>query len=198
MKQWSSAALPIGILLILTALTFWLRYATDFTQKPGDGHLRHDPDFIVDGATLRKIGQSGNLEYTLIADQIRHYPDDDTTSMDKPKLVYLHPTRPPVTISAVHGLMGPKGERVDLSEQVEVRRAGSSSNPPLLVETSELTVFTSDEKALTKSHVLITQGESWVQGVGMQVDNKLQTYLLESRVSGEIASRSAKKKKPQT
>ncbi len=198
MKQWSSAMLPLGILLVLAALTFWLRYVTDFTEKPGDGKLRHDPDFIVNGATLRKIGESGSLEYTLIADEIRHYPDDDTTRMDRPKLVYLQPTKPPVTISAVHGVMGPKGERVDLSEQVEVRRAGSDKNPPLLVETAELTVFTSEEKASTKSHVLITQGNSWVQGVGMQVDNKLQTYLLESRVSGEIESPSAKKKKPQT
>ncbi|EXI81853.1 MAG: Lipopolysaccharide-assembly protein [Candidatus Accumulibacter appositus] len=198
MKRWSSAALPISILLVLAALTFWLRYATEFTEKPGDGKHRHDPDYIVDGVSLRKIGQSGILEHTLIADQIRHYPDDDTTSMDQPKFVYLHPTRPPVTISAVHGVMGPKGERVDLSEQVEVRRAGSAKNPPLLVETSELTVLTGEEKAFTNSHVLITQGASWVQGVGMQVDNKLQTYLLESQVRGEIESRSAKKKKPQT
>ena len=190
--------LPLGILLVLAALTFWLRYVTDFTEKPGDGNLRHDPDFIVNGATLRKIGALGSLEYTLIADEIRHYPDDDTTRMDKPKLVYLQPTKPPVTLSAVHGVMGPKGERVDLSAQVEVHRAGSDKNPPLLVETAELTVLTSEEKAFTKSHVLITQGNSWVQGVGMQVDNKLQTYLLESRVSGEIESPSAKKKKPQT
>jgi lipopolysaccharide export system protein LptC len=147
---------------------------------------RHDPDYIVNGATLRKIGESGSLEYTLIADEIRHYPDDDTTRMDKPKLVYLQPTKPPVTMSAVHGVMGPKGERVDLSEQVEVRRAGSDQNPPLLVETPELTVLTSEEKAFTKSHVLITQGNSWVQGVGMQVDNKLQTYLLESRSAEKL------------
>lgn len=198
MKQWSGAALPIGILLILAALTFWLRYVTDFTDKPADGKLRHDPDYIVNGATLRKIGHAGILEYTLIADEIRHYPDDDTTIMDRPELVYLHPTRPPVTISAVHGQMGPKGERVDLSEQVEVRRAGTDKNPPLLVETAQLTVLTSEEKAFTESHVLVTQGESWVQGVGMQVDNKLQTYLLESRVSGQIDSHSAKKKKPKT
>jgi hypothetical protein len=37
MKQWSSAALPLSILLVLAALTFWLRYVTDFTEKPGDG-----------------------------------------------------------------------------------------------------------------------------------------------------------------
>lgn len=194
MKQWSGAALPISILLILTALTFWLRYATNLSEIPSDGKHRHDPDYIVNDATIRKIGQSGVLEYTLFAQEIRHFPDDDTTDMDRPKLVYLNPEKPPVTISAVRGHLSPKGERVDLSEQVEVRRAASGKTQELLIETPELTVLTNEEKAFTRSPVVITQGDSWVKGVGMQVDNKLQTYLLESRVTGQIASHLAKKK----
>ena len=50
------------------------------------------------------------------------------------------------------------------------------------------------EKAFTESPVLITQGDSWVRGVGMQVDNNLKTNLLESRVTGQIESHLAKKK----
>lgn len=194
MKQWSSAALPIIILLTLAALTFWLRYATRFSDQPNDGRLRHDPDYIVNDATVRKIGPTGRLEYTLFAAEIRHFPDDDTTTLDKPKLVYLHPTDPPVTITAERGQVSPKGERVDLTEQVEVRRAARGTTPQLLVETPDLTVLTNEEKAFTKSPVLITQGKSWLQGVGLQVDNKLQTYLLESRVTGEIESHLARKK----
>jgi hypothetical protein len=44
--------------------------------------------------------------------------------------------------------------------------------------------------------VLITQGKSWVKGVGMQVDNRLQTYVLESQATGVLESRYAKKKAP--
>jgi lipopolysaccharide export system protein LptC len=58
---------------------------------------------------------------------------------------------------------------------------------------SELTVLTDEEKAFTKSQVLITQGKSWVQGVGMQVDNRFQTYVLESKVTGQIESHFARK-----
>jgi lipopolysaccharide export system protein LptC len=83
---------------------------------------------------------------------------------------------------------------VDLSEQVEVRRAATDKDAQLLAETSELTVLTEEEKAFTKSQVLITQGNSWVQGVGMQVDNQLQTYVLESQVTGQIESHFARKK----
>ncbi|WP_313950789.1 LPS export ABC transporter periplasmic protein LptC [Accumulibacter sp.] len=195
MRQWSTAALPISILLILAALTFWLRYATDLAETHGDGKHRHDPDYIVTDATIRKVGPSGNLQYTLFADEIRHYPDNDTTEMDSPKLVYLHPSKPPVTISAVHGHLSPKGERVDLSEKVEMQRAATAKQQPLSLETPQLTVLTNEERAFTKSPVLITQGDSWVRGVGMQVDNKLQTYLLESAVTGQIESHTSKKKR---
>ncbi|MCB1933731.1 LPS export ABC transporter periplasmic protein LptC [Accumulibacter sp.] len=194
MKRWSSALLPIGILLILAALTFWLRYATNLGAEPSDGKHRHDPDYLVNDATIRRIGQSGRLEYTLFADEIRHFPDDDTTELDRPKLVYLNPARPPVTVSAMRGNLSPKGEQIDLVEQVEVRRAAGAGTPELLIETPALTVLSNEERAFTKSPVVIRQGESWVKGVGMQVDNKLQTYLLESRVTGEIASHLAKKK----
>lgn len=194
MKRWSSAALPIFIMLVLAALTFWLRYATDISESRGDGSRRHDPDYIVSVATVRRIDQGGALQYTLYADEIRHYPDDDTVDLVKPRLVYLNPTKPTVSISALQGHLSAKGERVDLKENVEVRREATANYPPLLVETPELTVLTDVEKAFTESPVVITQGNSWIKGVGMQVDHKLQTYLLESRVTGEIESRSAKKK----
>lgn len=194
MKRWSSAALPLTILLALAALTFWLRYATELPDVRNDGRNRHDPDFIVSTATAHKLDKSGNLLYTLVADEIRHYPDDDTTDLTNPRLEYFDPTKPTVTMSALRGHSSPKGERVDLSERVEVRRAATDKQAELVLETPDLTILTDEEQAFTKSRVVITQGKSWVQGVGMQIDNKLQTYLLESQVTGEIASHAAKTK----
>ncbi len=196
MKRWSSALLPLGILLILVVLTAWLRYATEFPEVRNDGKNRHDPDYIITEANGRKLDISGNLLYALVAAEIRHYPDDDTTDLTRPTLVYLHPTRPPVTIRAEHGRSSSRGERVELWDQVEVQRAASGKYELLLATMSELTVLTEDERAFTKSKVLITQGNSWVQGVGMQVDKQLQTYLLESEVSGQIESHFARKKPP--
>jgi len=53
-----------------------------------------------------------------------------------------------------------------------------------------------DDKAFTKSPVLITQGNSWVKGVGMQVDSRAQTYLLESQATAFLESKHAKKPRP--
>lgn len=196
MKRWGSALFPLSLLLILTGLTFWLRYATELPQTKHDGKLRHDPDYIITDAILRKIDQTGRLKYTLSATDIRHYPDDESTDMLKPNLVHFQAKKPPVTMSAERGHMSKDGEKVDLYDNVRIRRSASAQYEELTAYTPELTVLPDVEKAFTKSPVLITQGKSWMKGVGMQVDNRAQTYLLESQAVAVLESKHAKKQKP--
>ena len=114
MRRWSGALLPLSILLVLLALTAWLRYATEFPEERSDGKNRHDPDYIVTQVSGRKLDATGKLLYTLVAEEIRHYPDDDTADLLEPALVYLSPTRPPLSMRAVHGHANSGGQQVDL------------------------------------------------------------------------------------
>ena len=196
MKHWGSAIFPLSLLLALAGLTFWLRYATELPAERHDGKNRHDPDYIITDATLHKIDLTGALTYTIKAPDIRHYPDDDTTDLIKPNVVYLNPARPPVTLSAERGHMDKAGKQVDLYGDVRIARAESAQDPAMTAFTPELTVLPDDEKAFTKSPVLITKGKSWLKGVGLQVDNRAQTYILESQVTAVLESKQAKKKTP--
>lgn len=196
MKQWGSAIFPLSLLVVLTTLTFWLRYATELTEERHDGKNRHDPDYIVSDAVLRKLDISGRLTYTLRASDIRHYPDDDTTDLLKANLVYLYVKKPTVTMSADQGRLSRDGEQVDLSGNVHINRAASGKDAALDAYMPDLTVLPDDEKAFTKSPVLITQGKSWAKGVGMQVDNLAQTYILESKAFAVLESKQAKMKTP--
>jgi lipopolysaccharide export system protein LptC len=196
MKRWGSALFPLSLLVVLTGLTFWLRYATELPQTKHDGKLRHDPDYIITDAILRKVDPTGRLKYTLSATDIRHYPDDESTDMLKPNLVHFQAKKPPVTMSAERGHMSKDGEKVDLYDNVRIRRSASAQYEELTAYTPELTVLPDVEKAFTKSPVLITQGKSWMKGVGMQVDNRAQTYLLESQAVAVLESKHAKKQKP--
>ncbi len=193
MKHWGSALFPLTLLLALTGLTFWLRYATELPEPRRDGKHRHDPDYIITDATLRKIDQNGTLKYTMRAADIRHYPDDDSTEMSKPHLIYLHPKKPTMTMNADFGLMSRDGEQVDLSGNVRIHRAASPKDEEMVGITPQLTVLPDDDKAFTKSPVLITKGKSWLKGVGMHVDNRTQTYVLESQAVAVLESKHAKK-----
>jgi lipopolysaccharide export system protein LptC len=160
-----------------------------------DGRNRHDPDYIISDVRGRKLDTAGNLLYILTADEIRHYPDDDTTDLLKPTLIYLDPKRPPVSIHSVHGHTSSQAERIELWDQVEIHRAATGKDGPLVATMSELTVLTDEERAFHQEQSADHPGtNSWVQGVGMQVNNQLQTYLLESAVTGQIESHFARKK----
>lgn len=194
MKQWGSALFPLSLLLALAVLTFWLRYATELPEERRDGKNRHDPDFIISDSVLRKLDRTGQLQYTLNSVEIRHYPDDDSTDMIKPHLIYLYPTRPSLTIRSERGHSNKEGQQVDLYGEVQITRAASAKDEEMNGYTPELTVFPDDEKAFTKSPVLITKGQSWLKGVGMQIDGRAQTYVLESQAFAVLESKSAKKK----
>jgi lipopolysaccharide export system protein LptC len=195
MKHWGSALFPVSILLVLTLLTFWLRYATELSEPTRDGKNRHDPDYILSDVVLRKLDQNGQLKYTLRAVEVRHYPDDDTTDLLRPNLLHQNrqDDRPPVMISADRGHVTHDNERVDLHDNVRIYRQPSGKYEELTATMSELTAFPDDETAFTKVPVLITQGTSWVKGVGMQVDNKAQTYIIESQAVGFTESRKTNK-----
>jgi lipopolysaccharide export system protein LptC len=194
MNRWGSAIFPLTLMLALAALTFWLRYATEMPTERHDGKNRHDPDFIVTDGTLRRIDEAGRLQSTLSAATIRHYPDDDSTDMIKPHLAYYYPTRPTVTIVAAQGHSNKDNQQVELSGDVQITRAATDKGEAMNGFTEQLTVLPDDEKAYTKSPVLITQGKSWVKGVGLQADTRAQTYVLESQAVASLESKSAKKK----
>jgi lipopolysaccharide export system protein LptC len=197
-KKWSSAVLPLSIMLVLVALSAWLRYATELPDATRDGRNRHDPDAILNDVRGHRLDAAGVLLYTIEAVEVRHYPDDETSEFTQPRLAFVSPAKPTVTIRADEGRATAKATKVDLGGRVEIRRAASSRQAALLAEMPELTVLTDEKRAFTSSKVLITQGPSWVQGVGMRVDHALQTYVLESDVRGEIESPFARKKKPKT
>ena len=195
MKSWSTALFPLSILFVLCALTFWLRFATEFDEPKRDGKLRHDPDSIITDAVLRKINAAGKLQYTLKAAEVRHYPDDDTTHLSNPHLVYLSPAKPTLTVRADRGLAVSGGDQIDLLENVVITRAATPKRQEFNAAMAELTVFPDEEKGVTKSAILMTEGKSWVKGVGMKVDYKTQTYVLESQASALIESKRSSSKK---
>lgn len=196
MKHWGSALFPLTLLVALTGLTFWLRYATELPEARRDGKSRHDPDYIVTDAVLRKLNPAGNLLYTLTATDIRHYPDDDSTDILKPRLHYQPPKKPPLTLQAERGHISKDGERVDMHGNVNIHRAASATTEELTAVTPSLTVLPDDEKAFTRSPVLINQGKSWLKGVGLRIDNRLQTYVIESQATAVLESKHARKKTP--
>lgn len=186
MKHWGNALFPLAVLLALAGLTFWLRHAIELPDERRDGRYRHDPDYIVEMPQIRKLDKAGNLQYTVNAKEIRHYPDDNTTDMTLPRMVAVHPGKPSVTMSSERAHLSEDGQLLELYENVQILREATAQQAALQATMPDLMVRLDEENAYTRSPVMITQGVSWLKGVGMQVDNKTHTYILESQAIGRF------------
>ncbi|MCF8150392.1 MAG: LPS export ABC transporter periplasmic protein LptC [Burkholderiaceae bacterium] len=183
MRDRSASLLPIAMMILLAALTFWLNQIIQGDNPRGP--LRHDPDYWVERFEVRRFDTEGKLQHTLHADKLLHYPDDDTTIVTTPHFTYHQ--LPQSEVFGRMAYMGPDGKVVDLVDDVKViRYPDLDKSAPTVMETRTLRIYPDDEKAHTDDPVRITRGLSIVNGVGLDVDNKSGLSVLRGRVTGII------------
>lgn len=177
-----STLFPLLIAGLLAGMTYWLELATRQQPVGIDGKSRHDPDYIVEKFVVRRFDPEGALQHTLVADQMRHYPDDDSTVVVEPRLTYHRV--PPTHASAREAHVDSAGKHVELIDDVRVSRASLDSKPETVLTTTRLDAYPDDEIATTNVPVTITQGQTRVDGSALSVNNKTQLYVLEGPVRG--------------
>ena len=185
MRAHGTRLLPLVLLMLLAALTFWLDHATHVDEQRHDGKGRHDPDFIVDKFTVRRYDIDGHLQHLLTAQKMLHYTDDDSTEVSGPVLHYFSNGRR-TEVTATRAWLGPAGKELRLHDQVRVFQEATAGELPTLLTTAEMTVFPDEETARSNSPVTITQGASVINGTGLEADNKLRLYKLQGRAHALI------------
>jgi lipopolysaccharide export system protein LptC len=186
MRARANTLFTLGLAAGLAMLTLWLERAVN---APADGRpdtSRHSPDFIVERFTATTLDQSGRPDSKLVASRMLHYPDDDTTELEEPRLLQLPRDGPPVRITAERGTVTKDGEEVRLYGNVVVIREASDARAELRMETTYLQVFPKEERAVTPEAVLITEGRSRLAGVGMEYHNKSRRFTLKARVTATL------------
>jgi len=179
---------PLALAGLLAGMTYWLNLASQ-PLKITDGRQRHDPDYFVENFELRRFGPEGQLQHTLRATRMLHYPDDDGTEIFAPDLTYHR--EPPSRVTARMAKMSSEGKHVELIDDVRVTRGAIGGKPETVLTTSRLDAWPDDEIASNRDPVTIVQGESNVHGSRMHANNKTAVYVLEGPVRG-IFHRSAK------
>lgn len=183
MKDRAASLFPLAMLVLLAALTFWLNRVIQGDNPRGP--LRHDPDYWVERFEVRRFDAEGKLQHTVVADNLLHYPDDDTTIVATPHITYHQ--KPPTEIFARMAYIGKDGKEVDLVDNVRVvRHSAEAGAPSTVLETRTLKVFPDSEKGHTRDPVVITQGKSIMNGSGLDIDNRSGISVLYGRVTGTL------------
>jgi len=171
--------LPLAVLALLVALTVWLNTLVRAPATREDGALRHDPDSVVEQFDARKFGKDGHLLYTLAAQKMVHYPDDDTALLDSLTLEAFEPQQPKMTITADRGRLERTGDRVWIEGHVVLVRDADAKMERARVTTDRLLVLPDAGIARTSSEVTLDSPSSHVVAQGLELDNKARTLALD-------------------
>jgi lipopolysaccharide export system protein LptC len=174
---------PLALLITLAALTTWLDYKVQPPAPKRDGSNRHDPDYYLENFSTTRMGPDGNIRYVLSGKKLMHYPDDDSTHLNTPKFTHLTKNKPPMNISSDQGLVSRDGEHAYFMGNVQVlRQAKSAAKPPVKLATSYLHVIPNQDFAETDKAVTITDANTIISGVGLELNNKTRILRLLSQV----------------
>ena len=184
MAQRSTAWFPVVLLTAMAAVSVWLDRQVQPPERARDGKARHDPDYIVENLSATRIGPDGVARYTLSARRMVHYPDDDTTYLDAPKLVNFGGSGAPVTVTSNNATLSSNGENAYLSGDVRLVRSAYAGNSELTVRTSWLHIIPDDNFASTDRPVQISDAHTLVTSVGLEFNNQSRILKLLSKVRG--------------
>jgi lipopolysaccharide export system protein LptC len=149
--------------LLLAAFTFWLWRLVDGDRDAGVRSPDHEPDYYLVEMVRRTMNREGGLQSVLTAEQVFHFPDDDTTELAHPHMEIYNGAPNPWQVVAEHGLVKADNEVIFLQGRVEIWRVDDKGEREFEIITSELRVFPkvqyaeTDNAAIIKGHDSVTR-----------------------------------------
>jgi lipopolysaccharide export system protein LptC len=177
--------LPLFPLLALLAFVYWLDKQVQVEAVIAVNKQRHDPDGIMDNFHATKMDMQGVPRFILIAQQLRHYPDHDTTELELPRMTMLTAQSPPVHMNGMRGSISSQGDEVIFRENVSVVREAAGDQSAMTLRTEYLRVLPNQDWANTDKPVTIVDANNTVRAIGMEMDNKTRILKLLSQVRSE-------------
>lgn len=172
-------------LLGLLGATYWLNQQVQQGSAKLDSSKRHDPDAIMENFSAIKLNEWGVPRFIMAAKKMQHYPDDDSTVLEVPRLAILSAEHPAIRIIARQGIVSSKGDEVFMHNDVEVLREASAQQEELTLHTEYLHIIPGRDWADTDHAVTIVDAHNTVHATGLEMDNKARTLKLLSQVRSE-------------
>ena len=133
--------LPLVPLFGLLGATYWLNQQVLPEPAKPDSSKRHDPDAIVENFSATRLNEQGVPSFVMAATKMLHYPDDDSTTLEAPRITMLSVGQPAIHATAKRGIISSKGDEVFLHDNVEVLREASAQQDQLTLQTEYLHII---------------------------------------------------------
>jgi len=139
---WVERITIFTVVIALVGFTAWMQ--SGLLGEPEDNNEvsveNHDPDYYIENFTAIGMDTDGNRQYMLEAERMVHFPDDDTSLLDKPHVIQYETGRAPTHIYSETGWVSANGDEVKLTGNVRVIRGRDSTGSGGVTTTDTLNI----------------------------------------------------------
>jgi lipopolysaccharide export system protein LptC len=177
---------------ILALGTYWLVRSTPVVvssdiQRP----LRHDPDYFLEGFTLKTFDAAGHIRTEVLGAKARHYPDTRWLEIDEIRIRSFDDKGRLTTAHATRGMTNEDTSQVQLiGDAVVVREAdsaaGAKAAPRMEFRGEFLHAFMLTEVVKSHKPVQLLRGNDRFNADSLEFDNVDQVLQLKGRVRASL------------
>ncbi len=185
MSHISPKNLTLSLLLLgALAVSAWLARQSFLSSNDDNTSQPTTPNAFMTEARYMHFNADGAWSSRIYSPRAIHYPEQDTTIFDKPRMTAKTEGQLTWVITADHGDSHPGLKVLYLTDNVHVQRIDDTTHKIINLTTTALTLYPPQKLAHTDQPVTIIQPGSTINAVGLSADlNKGELQLL-SQVHG--------------
>ena len=164
------------ILIMVAGLSYWLLDKLIIDDKEALAKLANYPDYYMENFNTLKMNKDGTPKNLLSASYMAHYPDDNTTELDYPKLKIFKENGSPINVTADKGWVTSSNEVILLVGNVHLYQTNDYGEMALELMTKDARVLVDKEYAETDKPATLINKNSTTNSIGMRI------YLQEQRM----------------
>lgn len=175
--------LPL-VVLTIAALSYWLSGTQTDKAKDVSSTVQDNPDAFMEEVVTRVMDPEGLPRYELRSPRLTHYPLDNRTQMEQPRITLFRPHQGHWQLEAESATALQGDDELQLHGKVLIQRVGADQATELEIQTSELHVYPEQDMAETQALTTLSHATGKIQSQGMRAYFKEENLQLLSQVRG--------------
>ena len=191
---WDRFVLYLPLLMMggLALATYWLVHSAPVVSAPtAQAPLTHDPDYFMNGFSVRTFDADGRVRSEVLGEKARHDPDTQWLEIDAIRIKSYDDKGRLTTATATRGLTNEDTSEVQLLGNAVVVREASASEGGNLLPRMEyqgefLHAFMTTERVTSHKPVVLIRGKDRLSADTLDYDNVEQVIQMRGRVRSTL------------
>jgi lipopolysaccharide export system protein LptC len=179
--------LPLAMLLLLAALSFWIERSVQ-VPSAGSRVAESEPEGIIERFDALRTDPEGKPHYRLSAKTLKYYSGSKRTELESPRFVQIDVEAGEVNVMADQATVSSNGSEVDLHGNVTLERAARPGQSIMTLRTGRLLVFPERDLLRAPGAVEVRDNTLNVRANGMEYDARRRLIKLTGRVQARYIS----------